>query len=371
MSHQSVSIRSFGAVLASSLWVLACSGETAETPQLQHGFAPLCGDPAEDAGQPLPQQPDAAPSIPHFDCKVRLSKLSYDSPGADSAEFLELRISGSVESAGQRATLGDCGLTHITLINGADANCASYRQIPVASQLVPVDGYFTLCSSDAQATLGTTCDLTNWGTSRLSNGWLQNGPTDAIGLLGPEPIHYAYEGVPSCGAASWHELPADTGEAIDGADDVIAACGDQYIRLSLAQAPLHGPAQCPVVTLSDGGTSIVGDPTHSPNGNTTTALTPPSTSGLDGGLGGRAELLDATITQPNGITLPAEAAVPPPLWNNYGATSDASPINPAAPPLASGCQLTRRFPRGQQGTSLLGLSVIAMTAARRRKASGA
>jgi hypothetical protein len=302
-----------------------------------------------------------------------LSKLSYDSPGADTAEFLELRIDGMLDSLGQRAKLGDCGLDHLALLNGGDASCASYRQIPLAAQLVPADGYFTLCSSDAQAVLGTVCDLSSWGTSRLSNGWLQNGPNDVIALIGQTSTHYAYEGVPAhCGDSSWFDLPADTGEVVDGVDDVVAACGNEFLRLSLIQAPLRAPAQCPIATQPDAAAALndpmdPNDPAHSPNGSGTDPLNPSSTSGGDDGSFGRAELLDGSVTLPNGVAPGAEAAAPPPLWHNYGAESDAAAINPAAPPIAAGCQLTLH-PAATQGAPLLALALAALAAARRRRA---
>ncbi|HEX2878474.1 MAG TPA: hypothetical protein VHO25_02945 [Polyangiaceae bacterium] len=370
--NQAVSIGALHCALyAGALAILACSGEIQETPQLQQGFAPLCGDPdAGSAGDPVDDSPDAAPAVPHFDCQVSLSKLSYDSPGADTAEFLELRIEGTLDSLGQRAKLGDCGLDHLALLNGGDASCASYRQIPLAAQVVPADGYFTLCSSDAQAVLGTVCDLSSWGTSRLSNGWLQNGPNDVIALIGQTSTHYAYEGVPAqCGDASWRDLPADTGEAIDGVDDTVAACGDEFLRLSLAQAPLRAPPQCPTAPQPDAATPV-GEPTDpaiSPTGNGSDPLNPSSTNGNDDGSLGRAALLDATVTDPHALATGPEAAAPPPLWHNYGVTPDASPLNPTAPPLASGCSMGLQAPRCP--VPIIGLTLLALTAVKRRHAT--
>jgi hypothetical protein len=296
-----------------------------------------------------------------------LSKLSYDSPGADTAEFLELRIEGTVESQGQRATLGDCGLERLALLNGGDASCASYRQIPVASLPVPADGYFTLCSSDAQAVLGTVCDLNSWGTSRLSNGWLQNGPNDAIALIGQTSTHYAYEGVPAqCGDSSWRDLVADTGEAIDGVDDVVAACGDEFLRLSLAQAPLRTPAQCPVAAqpvTTAGNPTDPNSPVNSPNGN---ASNPLATPGSNGGSLGRAELLDASVREPNALAMLPEAAAPPPLWHNYGTTPDASVLTSAAPPPVAGCQFTLHRTPIPKVSASMGIALLAFAIRRRR-----
>jgi hypothetical protein len=307
-----------------------------------------------------------------------LSKLSYDSPGADVAEFLELHVEGTVESAGQRATLGDCGLDHIGLLNGGDANCASYRQIPLATQIVPADRYFVMCSSDAQAALGTSCDFTSWGTSRLANGWLQNGPSDVIALIGPQSTHYAYEGVPAqCGDASWLDLPADTGVAIDGVDDVIAACGEDHLRLSAIQAPLRAPAQCPVAAQPDAGSvGSSGNPsgsTASGETSTTTTGSSPGTdlSGATPASGGHVDLLDASVTGPNRIALDPEAAAPPPLWNTYGSTTDASVITPAAPPSVASCQLSTSPSPHPQGASVVGLTLAALVVARRRTPAAA
>jgi hypothetical protein len=375
--HQSVSLGL--SLLCAVAFAVACSGEPAETPELQQGFAPLCGDPTPDAGHPDPSEPDAAqevPPMPQFDCEIRLSKLSYDSPGADNAEFLELRVEGTVASAGQRATLGDCGLDHITLLNGEDAACASYRQIPVATLPVPADGYFVLCGADSQAALGTTCDLTHWGTSRLSNGWLQNGPSDVIALVGETQTHYAYEGVPAqCGDSSWHDLPADTGEPIDGADDVIATCGGDFFRLSLAQAPLRGTTQCPLAAQPDAATITIAEPddpsspANTPNGTNPNPLNPSAASSDESGSLGRAELLDGSVIGPNDIALAPEAAAPPPLWHDYGTPSDASPINPAPPPPATPSCTVALGRVHHPNAAVLGFAVLAFAAGLRRRIS--
>jgi len=360
-----VQCRSFHAL--SSLFVglvlIACTTEAPSRPT-QQDFAPLCG-PLDDGGSPAHE--DAGSTSP-FDCSVRLSKLSYDSPGADTAEFLELRIDGTTtNSQGQPATLGDCGLEGIELINGAEASCAAYRNIPVADLLVPNDGYFVLCNSEAEATLGTPCDLTAWGTSRLSAGWLQNGPNDGIRLRGPQTGHYAYEGTPPlCSEALWLTLPADTGEMIAGVDDVVALCGNDYQRLSLADAPLRAPAQCPVAAGPDAAppqeSPAAALPADSTQGSPSSTEPPPQ---AEGGAFGSLTVLDSSVSQPSALGAPEDAAPKPPLWNDYGSTADAGALSPPHAPISPGCQVARR-PEGARNIALFSVLIALLCVARVR-----
>ncbi|HTM45672.1 MAG TPA: hypothetical protein VL137_11990, partial [Polyangiaceae bacterium] len=373
----------------------ACSGQGAP-PQLEHGFAALCGSGGSSGGsagsgpndaggiKPTPT-PDAQAALPHFDCQVALSKISYDSPGADAAEFLELRISGITESAGQRATLADCGLESVQLINGASAVCDVYRTIPVGALAVPADGYFVLCDASIQAALGVTCDLTAWDRSHLSAGWLQNGPNDGLLLQGPTPLLYAYEGTAlGCAQAVDQEIPADTGDLINGLDDVVAACGNDFLRMSVQDAPLRGAALCPQSGAADAGASDASAATVAgatgASGSTggagaaaggATATNPlPAPSSDDGGIPTSSALhVTGSASNPPTAHSSDAATAAAPLWQVKGANPDSGSIHPqAAPKLGSGCQVSKDSGFAASSSTALGLGwPLSLVLLRRRQ----
>jgi len=150
-------------------------------------------------------------------CRVALVAASYDDPGADDAEFLELRVdmlaTGSLGTrtggaaadggmngecssdagaagdaqvvpgdAGAAAgpVLGDCGLGGLELVDGASAACETYRTIPLSLVPIPKDGYVVLCPAGSSVDARAHCDVTSAGRSALRAGWLQNGPNDGF-----------------------------------------------------------------------------------------------------------------------------------------------------------------------------------------------
>lgn len=302
--------------------LLACSSPGEPREEVEKSIVPLCGSP--DAGSPHDPTETGDPTGTVFDCSVQLSRISYDSPGADAAEVLELRVSGTFTAGSSRATLADCGLSVIELINGGASDCSPYRQIPVAAREVPDDGYFVLCSAEAQGTLGLVCDFTDWGKSKLSAGWLQNGPADGLRLLGTEVKSFAYEGVPPSCSDDWLELPADTGQPIDDSDDIIAACGASgFTRLGLAQSPLRTTASCAGPTDAGVGAPLLTSPPGSPG----------DAGAVSAGEGSLQVLGESSIHPPRVVR---DDAGRPSLWRPYTETDAGTAPRPT---LSVGCQL--------------------------------
>lgn len=257
---------------------------------------------------PQPGEVDAS-SAPR--CAVTLEELSYDTPGADDAEFIELRVvrvpasdaaavsatsstptvpptkketldasarsfvDGSVGVDARALTLGDCGLGAIRLVNGGGGACETYRTLKLADTPVPADGYVVVCAADSTLAARGTCDVTAAGESTLKNGWLQNGPADGLELLGESGraiAQFAYEGAPSCFGANATELVAETGSvAGDGGtpfDDVNVFCDGRYVLRSSEVAAPRTPDPCfvpPVVAQEEAGAPPVRGSSSSSN----------------------------------------------------------------------------------------------------------
>jgi hypothetical protein len=225
-------------------------------------------------------------------CRVSLTKLSYDGPGADDEEFVEIfvertgdagaagvpgnpadagpapppcgmphgardaraptpdattRPDGALDGQAGGLTLGDCGLGELRLVSGGAGTCDEYRVIPLASVAVPTDGFVVLCATDSL--FSGACDVSTAGRSALRNGFLQNGPTDGLRFLDASDsvtLELAYEGTPACFSPGVHTMVAETGEAAvaPGVDDVNVACGGRFVLLPASEARLREPSRC-------------------------------------------------------------------------------------------------------------------------------
>jgi len=226
-------------------------------------------------------------------CRVSVSKVSYDDPDADDAEFLEFRVertSGDAGAVPEHAcstsdaaqspspleagigapqTLADCGLSTLELVNGGSGACEKYRSLAVGTLSVPDDGYVVLCAVDSTLATAGLCDATAVGTSTLKNGWLQNGPNDGLRFLGPagEPlVELGCEGGPACFVGATL-LPEESGKlpgATGPEDDVAALCGAEYRLLPASEAPLRSEPGCASGAMDSGVSGNAIPPDASP-----------------------------------------------------------------------------------------------------------
>jgi hypothetical protein len=250
----------------------------------------------------------AAPAVQSARCRVTLAALSYDTPGADDAEFIELQVErfggepnteletgapahGGVPDAGFRAaadaavpadaardgasgvlTLGDCGLSEIRLVNGGGAACDTYRTLPLSAIAVPADGYVVLCATDSTLAPRGLCDVTSAGASALKNGFLQNGPSDGLELVGANGEVLAeldYEGTPACFNGKAVPLAAETGEITgeggQSEDDVDVDCDGAFSLRAASAAPLRAPVPCMTESAPEGGPLQTDGGAHAPD----------------------------------------------------------------------------------------------------------
>lgn len=330
--------------------------------------------------------PDWVPIAETPSCRVALTKVSYDGPGADDVEFIELMVErfrlnegapprpkapgtsapdadapapachggadagASTDAAVTDArsdapagalTLGDCGLEELRLVNGGGGACDEYRVIPLASVVVPSDGFVVVCAEDSA--LGA-CDVTTAGRSALKNGFLQNGPNDGLRFVersGAFSLEVRYEGGPACFSPAAVKLVDETGElaGATGVDDVNVACDGQFELRSATDALLRRPNPCGATESDAGGTggaTAVAAPTTN---------VPPPEFAPDGGVG-----------YPFPLSFPDGAAPT--------ATSKPSGALPAPP----GCVTSSgRAPVGRDARWLLAAPLAAFGLRRRRR----
>ncbi|HVW28924.1 MAG TPA: hypothetical protein VHC69_26350 [Polyangiaceae bacterium] len=243
------------------------------------------------------------------ECSVALVAASYDDPGADTAEFVELRVDGAsnlernaatrtdgaarrsasataakaAEDGGSRAdggadaatasdgspspdavvspTLASCGLSELDLVDGANGGCATYRRIPLGDLPIPADGFVVLCPAGSSVDQRARCDVTAAGRSALRGGWLQNGPNDGLRFVASQSaatVDLAYEGRPACFGSDSVALATESG-AEDGdaaVDDVNVACGGRFVLLPQSAVPFRTNPTCPAARdagAGDGG----------------------------------------------------------------------------------------------------------------------
>jgi hypothetical protein len=320
------------------------------------------------------------------DCSVALVATSYDDPGADDAEFIELRVvlsndagvpsragvsnspshadldasadaSAAIDgSAGP--TLASCGLDALELVDGANGGCATYRHIPLGAVAVPADGYVVLCAAASTVDERAHCDVTTAGRSALRAGWLQNGPNDGFRFVpvADGPVAIAYEGRPACFPAATVELALESG-AFDGdatVDDVNVACGGGFVLLPDGDVPLRTEPLCPVPRVDGSDAAVVA-------------------GSVDGS--------DATAARDAGLDASwAPELAPPPASHgpshNYGPLYvDAAPLvepAPRSPPKAPGCVVARTSTTGRSFAAwftapLVAFALFALRRTRRRR----
>jgi hypothetical protein len=177
-----------------------------------------------------------------------LSRLSYDDPGTDDDEVLELSVLGTFASY---AHFSDCGLARLELTSAAPL-CSVYRTLELGELAIPPNGHLVVCVAGGPLDTDLGCDLTSSSVGALQPGWMQNAVGSGVRGVdswGGAVFDYTY-GPGDCGDADRGAeiLPLDL-EFSDSEDHVIARCEHGYQYLPLSAAPLRG-GSC----AADGGT---------------------------------------------------------------------------------------------------------------------
>jgi hypothetical protein len=322
-------------------------------------------------------------------CRVALVAISYDDPGADDAEFIELRVDGANDGgalvrtsdaggafhvdtadgggdsgsgagdgsldAARGPTLGDCGLGELALVDGASGACNPYRTIPLANVPVPADGYVVLCPAGSSVDETAHCGVTTAGRSALRAGWLQNGPDDGLRFVATSgaTADVGYEGAPACFASNATELAPEVGQ-LDGdaeVDDVNVFCDGRFVLLPADTVPLRSAVACPMPVDGLAGELDAGRPDSAP-----------SDAALDG------EAADAAWVPEHAPALAARGAAPAygPLYVDAGPAGASKAA--ASLPRPPGCGVARSqlgVTASFGGVSAVSLLLVLVTSLRR------
>ena len=123
-------------------------------------------------------QPVAAQPVPPG---LVINEIDYDQPGTDTAEFVEIKNTGS-------APVSLDGLV-LELVNGTGGGATIYDTIILPNTSLAAGDYFVVCANAATV---TNCDLDDGPDTNF----IQNGAPDAVGLrhLGSLVDAVSYEG---------------------------------------------------------------------------------------------------------------------------------------------------------------------------------
>lgn len=182
---------------------------------------------------------------PGRSCDVRLSQLSYDDPGADDNEWIELRVTCAGATP---ATLGEAGVAELALFNGGSSGCPIYRRVALADVRVGPSGFSVICSAGSELDLDLGCEQSASSTGVLGQSWLQNGPGDGLALIdGAGEVIGAYiYGAPGSGAGSCPGailISEDPGPS-QGEDSAVVVCPEGDVVVPMSQAPLRSAPNC-------------------------------------------------------------------------------------------------------------------------------
>jgi hypothetical protein len=313
--------------------------------------------------------------------------VSYDSPGADNEEFIELVVDrlavppprppadaaegarppmpachvphdsgisrpdaaeipdAANDSAPHALTLADCGLSELRLVNGGAGACDEYRVIPLGAVIVPDDGFVLVCAQDS--VFASSCDVNTAGRSAIRNGFLQNGPNDGFRFLdgaGAVALEVGYEGGPAC-FSGVVTLVDETGEAsgAPGQDDVNRACDGKFDLAPASEAPLRAPNRCPMPSVDDGGAADA--QAHGPIGP-----------------------VPAPTASSSPLEFAPDAGSYASLFPNLDASFTVPERQPGAPPAPPSCTVSPRgAKRPGDATALLGMAAAVGLTRRKRR----
>ncbi|MGE3669813.1 MAG: hypothetical protein AB7K71_09145, partial [Polyangiaceae bacterium] len=248
------------------------------------GFT-ACGSDPSTPGESVGSTEQAAIGVGSgTTCRVELTKVNYDEPGADSGNFVELHV---IRDSGSTATtFGECGLGKVQHVNGGNS-CASVWVVDVSAMTIPNDDYLVICGKDGIATSSSLCDVTVATSGSIGTDLLQSGPDDiyffdtADNLI----LDARYENGSDCtNSATQIQLQAENG---DSPDQTNVACNDAFMLVDTSTVTLRQAYACPV---SDAGTDAAGGSGGSTGGTGGTGATGGSAgsagSAATGGTGG-------------------------------------------------------------------------------------
>jgi len=129
-------------------------------------------------------------------CTIELTKIDYDQVGADTGDYIELKVTKKNDAL--VTTLTDCGVGAIALYDDSSVVvpgvCLPYSLTALVNIAIPADGYIEV-GQGAGSTVAATI-----GSGSASDGWIHNGRGEIAILSAALP-----NGVPT----SWFQFEGD------------------------------------------------------------------------------------------------------------------------------------------------------------------
>jgi len=175
-------------------------------------------------------------------CTVELTKLDYDQVGADTSDYIELKVTKKGPSSVN--TLGDCGLGGIALYDDASVIvpgvlCSAYSLTTLSNVVIPADGYVEIGQN--QPTVGVSASGVE--------GWIHNGRGE-IALLNTAvdavpTSWFQFEGSAKCNLLALPIVQIQTES--DGSPNLVnVSCDNTFHVLNASSAVQKTAADCPV-----------------------------------------------------------------------------------------------------------------------------
>ena len=178
-------------------------------------------------------------------CTVELTKIDYDQVGADSNDYIELKVTKT--GGGLVSTLTDCGIGAIALYDDSSVIspgvCIPYSITALANVAIPSDGYIEV-GQGAGSTVAATIAL---GSG--ADGWIHNGRGEiaVVSAALPDGIPtswFQYEGTAKCDLLGLPvaQIPTEN----DGSPNFTnVSCDSTFHLVNSANALPKTNADCP------------------------------------------------------------------------------------------------------------------------------
>lgn len=186
-------------------------------------------------------------------CTVEMTKLDYDQVGADSNDYIELKV--TKKAGGSATTLIDCGIGALALYDEPSVVglgvCVPYSLTPLLNVTIPADGYIEI----GQAAGSTVPATVAPGSG--ADGWIHNDRGEIAFLSGALAAStptswFQFEGAAKCNLTSLPVTAVST-ESDTSPNFTNVSCDSTFHLVNAANALPKSNADCPSGGAGGGG----------------------------------------------------------------------------------------------------------------------